>query len=199
MKKFRISIAALAAALFLATAPGVKAQSVTPTSPVSVSRAALNKVRLTLPANSPMDVAVMDQEGVVLFQESLRTRDGRGLLMNLANLPDGRYYITATNNDVWVSQGISKRNDQVSIDPQNTTEVVRPALVAYAKNKYEVAMPGANALSVAIYDRMNELVYTQSFGKGAVHRFDLSALPSGEYTFVYGPEQKQFTERVAIK
>ncbi len=199
MKKFRISVTALVAALFFAATPGVQAQAPTPVSPVSISRSGLSKVRLTLPANTPMDVAVMDQEGVILYQEAIRVRNSRGLLMNLNNLPDGRYYITATNNDVWMSQGISKRNDQVSIDAQNTTELVRPALVAYAKNKYEVAMPGADALSVAIYDRMNELVYTQSFKKSAVHRFDLTALPTGEYTFVYGPEQKQFTERVAIK
>ncbi|RYF66795.1 MAG: T9SS C-terminal target domain-containing protein [Cytophagaceae bacterium] len=168
--------------------------------PVQIIKSATKKIRLQTPVGATMDVAVIDQAGTVLYTGTLRAQDSRGTSLNLANLPDGRYYVTATNNGVWMSQGIAVRNDQVSVDAQNVTEVVRPTLVTYAKNKFEVAMPGVKSFNVAIYDRMNDLVFTKSFGSdGEVHRFDLSSLPSGDYTFVYGPDQKQFTERLEIK
>lgn len=191
----------LAVALTLTAAAGsAVAQTPVSNAPVKVVKSSVKKIRLQTPVGATMDVSVIDQTGTVLYSGQLRAKDSRGTSLNLASLPDGRYYVTATNNDVWMSQGIVVRNDQVSVDAQNVTEVVRPALVAYAKNKYEVVMPGVKSLTVAIYDRLNDLVFTKSFGSaGEVHRFDLSSLPLGDYTFVYGPEQKQFTERVAIK
>ncbi|MEZ0483696.1 T9SS C-terminal target domain-containing protein [Fibrella aquatica] len=200
MKQIRVTIAMLAVALTLTTAGSVVAQSSTVNGPVKVAKSAAKKVRLQTPVGATMDVAVIDQIGTVLYAGSFRAKDSRGTSLNLSNLPEGRYFITATNDDVWMSQGIMVNNDQVSVDAQNVTEVVRPALVSYAQNKYELVMPGVNSLTVAIYDRMNDLVFTKSFGSaGEVHRFDLSSLPSGDYTFVYGPSEKQFTERVAIK
>ncbi|HEX9956387.1 MAG TPA: T9SS C-terminal target domain-containing protein [Fibrella sp.] len=200
MKQIRVTIAMLAAVWTLTTAGSAVAQTPAPSVPVSVAKSAIKKIRLHTPVGATMDVSVIDQVGTLLYTGALRAKDARGTSLNLANLPDGHYYVTATNNDIWMSQGFTVRNDQVSIDAQNVTELVRPALVAYAKNKYEIVMPGVKTLTVAIYDRMNDLVFTKSFGSyGEVHRFDLSSLPSGDYTFVYGPEQKQFTERVAIK
>lgn len=200
MKQIRVSIAMLLIAGTLTTAGSAVAQTPAHKAPVSVIKSAVKKIRLQTPVGSTMDVSVIDQAGTILYSGVLRAKDSRGTSLNLANLPDGRYYVTTTNNDMWMSQGITLRNDQVSIDAQNVTELVRPALVAYAQNKYEVVMPGVKTLTVAIYDRMNDLVFTKSYGStGEVHRFDLSSLPTGDYTFVYGPEQKQFTERVAIK
>lgn len=200
MKQIRVTIAMLAAALTLTAAGSAAAQTPAQGAPVQIVKSAIKKIRLQTPAGATMDVSVIDQTGTVLYSGAVRAKDNRGTSLNLANLPDGRYYVTATNNDFWMSQGILVRNDQVTVDAQNVTEVVRPALVSYATNKYEVVMPGVKTLNVAIYDRMNELVFTKSFGSnGEAHRFDLSSLPTGEYTFVYGPEQKQFTEQVAIK
>jgi hypothetical protein len=63
-----------------------------------------------------------------------------------------------------------------------------------------VVLPVSNVeqSTVAIYDPQNVLVQTDSF-KGSVRRFDLSGLPDGAYTFVVGPDQKQFTARIAIQ
>jgi len=200
MKQIRLTIAMLAVAFTLTAAGSAVAQISTVAGPVKIAKSATKKVRIHTPVGTTLDISLIDQAGTLLYAGTVKAKDLRGTSVNLANLPDGRYYLTATNNDLWMSQGLTVRNDQVVVDAQNVTEVVRPALVAYAKNKYEVAMPGVQSLTVAIYDRMNDLVFTKSFGSdGEVHRFDLSSLPSGDYTFVYGPEQKQFTERVAIK
>ena len=200
MKTIRLTVAMLTAAWLLTTAEGAVAQLKQSDSPVTMAtyRSGGKRILLALPANATVDVAVIDEQGTVLHQSTVQANDRRGVVLNMQNLPDGHYYLTATNNDFWVSQGVTVRRDQVSIDTRNVTELVRPVVTAYAKNKFEVAMPGVNKLTVSIYDRTNDLVYTHSFGAGNRHRFDLSSLPSGQYTFVYGPDQKQFTERVAI-
>ena len=190
----------LAAAWLLTTAEAAVAQHQNPDSPVTIAayKSGGKRIRLATPINTPVDVAVMDEQGTLLHQSTIRASDQRGILLNLKNLPDGKYYVTATNNDFWMSQGVTVNNDQVLVNARNVTELIRPVVTAYAKNKFEVAMPGVEKLTVSIYNPTNDLVYTQSFGSGNRHRFDLSSLPNGQYTFVYGPEQKQFTERIAI-
>lgn len=200
MKTIRLTVAMLTAAWLLTTAEAAVAQHTNPDAPVTITalKSADKRLRVMLPANATVEVAVMDEQGTLLHQSTVQTTDKRAVLLNVKNLPDGRYFLTATNNDFWVSQAISVVNSQVRVDARNVTELVRPVVLAYAKNKFEVAMPGVEKMTVSIYDRTNDLVYTQSFGTGNRHRFDLSSLPEGQYTFVYGPEQKQFTERVAI-
>jgi hypothetical protein len=199
MKTIRLTIATLLAAWTLSTASVAVAQRTDSPKSAIVLKSGAKKVRLTTPTNVPVDVAVVDDAGTLLYQGTVRFRDSRGVSLNLQNLPDGHYYVTATNDAFWMSQGLTVRNELVSVDAQNVTELVKPALTAYAQNKYELVMPGVKDLSVAIYDRLNELVYTKSFETGDTHRFDLSSLPTGSYTFIYGPAQKQFTEQVAIK
>lgn len=202
MKRICLSIATLAAAWSLSIASPATAQSLATASDVAavkVTKADAKKVRLYSPVGTPVEVAILDLTGTVLYQGTLSARDARGTSLNLMNLPDGRYYVTVTNDSFWMSQGLTVRRDLVSVDAQNVTELIKPALTAYAKNKYEIVMPGVRDLTVSIYDRLNDLIFTKSFDKGEVHRFDLSSLPTGSYTFVYGPAQKQFTERVAIK
>ncbi|CCH00450.1 hypothetical protein FAES_2441 [Fibrella aestuarina BUZ 2] len=199
MNHVRLTIATLLAAWTLGTAEMAVAQTADKPSTVNVLKSGVKKVRLFSPVNTPVDVAVIDLTGNLLYQGTLRSLDKRGALLNLVNLPDGRYFVTATNDGFWMSQGLTIRNDVVSVDAQNMTELTKPVLNTYAQNKYELVTPGVKELTVSIYDRMNDLVFSKSFGQGTTHRFDLSSLPAGDYTFVYGPSQKQFTERVAIK
>jgi hypothetical protein len=199
MKIIRLTAATLLAAWTLSTASNAVAQLIDVPKSVSVLKSGAKKVRLISPVNAPVDVLVADDAGTLLYQGTIESRDQRGVSLNLVNLPDGHYYITATNNTFWMSQGITVRRDVVNVDAQNVTELVKPELVAYAQNKYKLVMPGVKDLSVTIYDRLNELVFTKSFVSDNAHRFDLSSLPAGSYTFVYGPAQKQFSEQVAIK
>ncbi|MBO0934819.1 T9SS C-terminal target domain-containing protein [Fibrella aquatilis] len=200
MKTIRITIALLATAWLLTTAEAAVAQHQNLESPVTVAafKSGGKRIRLATPINSAVDVAIMDEQGTLLHQSTIRATDKRGILLNLKNLPNGRYFVTATNNDFWVSQGVTVNNEQVLVNTRNVTELIRPVVTAYAKNKFEVAMPGVEKMTISIYNPTNDLVYTQSFGAGNRHRFDLSSLPGGQYTFVYGPEQKQFIERIAI-
>jgi len=197
MKRIQLTMAALMVAAGLVSTGGAYAQTNDGVSRVTIRKSDSKKVRLYTPGSVQM--AIIDNNGTTLYKGDIRPNAGQGTSVNLANLPDGHYYLTATNNDFWVSQGLTIRNNQVSVDAQNATALVKPTLIPYGKNKFEIAMPGTKIVNVALYDRLNELVFSETYEKGAVHRFDLNRLPEGNYTFVVGPDYKQFTERVMVK
>lgn len=190
-------MAALMVAAGLVSTGGVYGQTSDGVSRVNVQKSDSKKVRLYTPAG--VDMAILDANGTTLYKGEVQAHAQKGTSINLANLPDGHYYLTATNNDFWLSQGLTIRNDQVSVDAQDASALVKPTLVPYGKNKFEIAMPGAKTVNIALYDRVNALVFSETYDKGEIHRFDLNRLPEGDYTFVVGPDFKQFTERIAVQ
>jgi len=197
MKRIQLTMAALMVAAGLVSTGGAFGQTSDGVSRVNVQKSDSKKVRLYTP--SGVEMAIIDADGTTLYKGDVRARAGQGTSINLANLPDGHYFLTATNNDFWLSQGLTIRNDQVSVDVQNASALVKPTLVPYGKNKFEIAMPGTKMVNIALYDRINTLVFSETYEKGEAHRFDLNRLPEGDYTFVVGPDFKQFTERIAVQ
>ena len=208
MKQFRLSIAALLFTMSLAGTAAV-AQRVANANDgsgergVKVLKSENKKVRLYTPAaesptGTPVEVAIIDADGNVLYRST--NRQQKALSFNLANLPDGQYYLTASNNAWWMSQGLTIRGNVLNVDARSMQRVAQPTLTAYEPNKIEVSLPATNLsrASVAIYDAQRVPVYADTF-PGPVGRFDLSALPDGTYTFVVGPDQKQFSSRVNIR
>lgn len=197
MKRIQLTMAALLVAAGLVGTGGAYAQTNDPTKVISVRKSDSKKIRLY--TQSPVELAVVDADGTILYKGDVNGKTGQVTALNLRNLPDGRYFLTATNNDFWVSQGLTIRNDQVSVDASNAATLVKPTLTAYGKNKFEVTMPGARNINVTIYDRFNALVFNELYQNGEKHRFDLSRLPEGDYTILVGPEFKQFSERIMVQ
>lgn len=201
MKRFRLSVAVLLTAWSLIGTEGAFAQQNTEVSKVKVVKSETKKVRLYTPVGLPVSVALIDADGNILFQDNVKAKDARGLSFNMNTLPDGQYFLTTTNDAFWLSQPMTVRGNKLTIDAQTVSQLEKPTLVAYDKNKFEVKLPASNVRSVevAIYDQQNVLVYADDIAGTKSHRFDLSTLPSGDYTFVVGPVQKKFAERIAIK
>lgn len=200
MKKFRLSIAVLLSVWSLAGLGVAKADNGSGMGGVKVEKSASKKVRVYTKPGTSVDVALIDADGNVLYRGVIAKNEQHATSFNLHNLPDGQYYLTAGNSAWWMSQGLTIKANSVNVDERNVQQVAKPTLTVYEKNKIEVVLPVSNVdhSSVAIYDPQNVLVQTDSF-KGSVRRFDLSGLPSGAYTFVVGPDQKQFTTRVDIQ
>ncbi|GAB3566822.1 hypothetical protein GCM10027578_16450 [Spirosoma luteolum] len=148
----------------------------------------------------PVDVAIIDADGNVLYQGAIAKGKARSTSFDLNSLPDGQYTMTAGNSNWWMSQPINIQNNALVVNGTNAMQLVHPTVTAYEKGKVEVVMPATNVTdaSVSIYDMQNVLVHNGTL-QGSVGRFDLSALPSGAYTFVVGPNQKQFTTRVDVR
>ncbi|GAB4017488.1 hypothetical protein GCM10028808_48980 [Spirosoma migulaei] len=167
---------------------------------VKVEKSEQKKVRVYTKPGTPVDLALIDAEGNVLYRGVISKNNQKATSFNLNNLPDGQYFLTAGSNAWWMSQGITIKANSVAIDERNLQQVAEPTLTAYEKNKIEVVLPSKNVeeSTVAIYDTQNVLVQVDTF-KGSTRRFDLSGLPSGAYTFVVGPNQKQFATRIDIQ
>ncbi|WP_018621684.1 T9SS type A sorting domain-containing protein [Spirosoma luteum] len=200
MKKIRLSIAVLLSVWSLAGLGVAKADNGSGMGGVKVEKSASKKVRVYTKPGTSVDLALIDANGNVLYRGVIAKNEQLVTSLNLNNLPDGQYYLTAGNNAWWMSQGLTIKANSVNVDERNIQQVAKPTLTAYEKDKVEVVLPVNNVdeSTVAIYDPQNVLVQTDSF-KGSVRRFDLSSLPAGAYTFVVGPDQKQFTTRIAIQ
>ncbi|RYC69536.1 T9SS type A sorting domain-containing protein [Spirosoma sordidisoli] len=200
MKQFRLSIAVLLSVWSLAGMGGAKADTGSGVSGVKVVKSESKKVRLYTQASLPVDVAIIDADGNVLYRGETKGQKQAMTSFNLNSLPDGQYYITAGNNAWWMSQALTIKGNSLTIDERNLQQLTQPTLTAYEKNKIEVSLPATNVdhANVVIYDAQSNPVYTDTF-KGSVRRFDLSSLPAGSYTFVVGPDQKQFTSRIDVR
>jgi hypothetical protein len=200
MKQFRLSIAVLLSVWSLAGTGVANADNGAGANGVKVEKSEQKKVRIYTQPGASVDVALIDADGNVLYRGIISKNAKKATSFNLNSLPDGQYYLTAGNNSWWMSQGISIKANAINVDERNLQQLTQPTLTAYEKNKIEVNLPTKNIeeSNVAIYDAQNVLVQTDSF-KGSTRRFDLSSLPDGAYTFVVGPNQKQFTTRVDIR
>lgn len=201
MKKVRLSIAMLFAAWSLAGTGGAFADNGTIASKVKVVKFESKKVRLYTPVNTPVSVAMIDADGNVLYQGQVAAKDLRGMSFNMKSLPNGQYFITATNDTFWLSQSLTVRGTELVINEQSVSQLDKPTLTPYAKNKFEVTLPATNVqtVGVAIYNQENDLVFANEMNPSNQTRFDLNTLPAGDYTFVVGPEQKKFAERIQIR
>lgn len=196
MKKVRLSIAVLLSIWSLA----VNADNGSVVSGVNVEKSEQKKVRLYTQTAEPVEVAIIDADGNLLYQGNVAKGQKGTTSFNLNGLPDGQYYLTATNNTYWMSQVLTIRGNVVTVDERSQKQILQPTVSSYEKNKFEVVLPAKNvdAANIAIYDSQNVLVQAGAL-KGTAGRFDLSSLPEGTYTFVVGPDQKQFFSKVEIK
>jgi hypothetical protein len=158
------------------------------------------KFRLSLPVPTA-EVALIDAEGTVLYQGVLKPNGQKPTAFNVNTLPDGQYYLTATNDEFWFSQGLTISNNRLTVNAQTMQEVARPTLTAYDRNKFELTLPARNvsAVNVAIYNGNDELVFSDNFRNSPARRFNLDGLPVGDYTVLVGPDQKRFAQRIAIR
>ncbi|MVM37369.1 T9SS C-terminal target domain-containing protein [Spirosoma sp. HMF3257] len=200
MKKIRLSIAVLLSVWSLAGTGVAKADNGSGMGGVKVEKSEQKKVRVYTKPGTPVDLALIDADGNVLYRGVVTKNNQKATSFNLNSLPDGQYFLTAGNNAWWMSQSLTIKGNSVSVDERNVQQVAEPTLTVYEKNKIEVVLPSKNVeeSTVAIYDTQNVLVQVDSF-KGSTRRFDLSGLPTGAYTFVVGPNQKQFTTRIDIQ
>ncbi len=191
----------LFAAWSLASTGGAFADNGTVASKVKVIKSENKKVRLYTPINTPVTVAIIDADGNLLYQGDVKAKDLRGMAFDMKTLPDGQYFLTATNDTFWLSQGLTVRGAELTVNEKLVSQLEKPTLTPYAKNKFEVTLPNANvrAVNVAIYNQQNDLVFADEIKSADTRRFDLNTLPAGDYTFIVGPEQKKFAQHVQIQ
>jgi len=148
---------------------------------------------------SAVQVALIDVDGTVLFAGNVIDRNQKGVPFDVKSLPDGRYFLTTSTNTWWSSQEINIRGNVLSIDESKLSQIARPTVTSYAKNKLQVTIPTVNvaSMNVAIYNQNDELVFAEEVA-GNISRLDLNGLPEGAYTLTVGSEVKRFAEQISV-
>ncbi len=171
---------------------------------VKVVKSERKKFRLYIPSTLPLggsqvQVALIDLDGNVLHQGTAIDRYQQGISYDLNSLPDGQYFLTVTNDAWWTSQPFEIEGNTLSVNEKRITQLIRPTVSSYAKNKIQLTVQSTNVpeMTMALYDKNNEIVFTESVS-GTVNRYNLSGLPAGNYTMTVGSPAKKFSEQIVI-
>lgn len=205
MKTIQLSAAALIAAFTLATATTASAFDGAIMGKVTVVKSESKKFQLHIPktmtqGSGAVQVSLIDTDGTTLFSGTVIDRTQKGVPFDVASLPDGKYFLTTSTNTWWSSQELNIRDNALSIDDTKLTQIARPTISTYAKNKLQVTIPTVNVEStnVAIYNQNDELVFVEEVA-GNVSRLDLNGLPQGAYTLTVGSDVKRFAEQIKVE
>ncbi|OIN57599.1 hypothetical protein [Arsenicibacter rosenii] len=204
MKTIRLSVTSLLLMGSLVSMGGALTGKNPEVRTVKVVKSERKKFRLYIPSTLPLggsqvQVSLTDADGNVLHQGTAIDRYQQGISYDLNSLPDGQYFLAVTNDAWWTSQPFEINGNTLSVDDKRVTQVMRPVVSSYAKNKVQLTVQSTNVpeMTVALYDKNNELVFAEHMS-GVVKRYDLSTLPAGRYTMSVGSPAKKFSELIDI-
>jgi predicted secreted protein len=130
-------------------------------------------------ATSKVKLSIYDQNGSVIFSETLASTGGFIRPLNFNGLPSGEYTVELTNE-------AGKKVEKLNYFPQiSTVKNIHIAKVG-GENKYLIAVAndGAQTINVKVYDNANSVVYNESkeINGNFAQVYDVKDLKSG-YTF----------------
>lgn len=133
-----------------------------------------------------MEVSLVNAAGQVIFREMVRS-DRYAKAFNLQDLEEGDYTVIVAARDREVRQPFTLLGQTVSMDERRRMELLLPQ-IRLQENAVDLNLsnPQVGQVRVSIIDRGGDLVFEDAIGP-VVHvqrRYNLSKLPSGDYTFV---------------
>lgn len=157
------------------------------------------EVKVNQPNVGKLDVELKDKDGVVLYAGVIKGGENITTQFNLNALPNGEYLLNCSNAGFWSLQHLSIKNGSIEINEQSYQEAMTPKVEVFAANRFEVITANKNIadMAVAIVDNFGETVYSDYLSAG--NKFNLSHLPTGEYTFELTVANKTFKQFVKVK
>lgn len=200
MKKNTVLSTVLAAMMF-ATAGNASAETHLLTKDVKLVKRDTKKVEVKInqPNVGELDIKLKDNEGVTVYEGSIKGGENVSTQFNLNALPNGEYVLNCSNDGFWSSQHLSIKNGSVEINENSYQESLTPKIEVIGLNRFEVTPVTKNVadMAVAITDNTGELVYEGYLSSGS--RFNLGHLPTGEYAFEFTVADKSFKQYVKVK
>ena len=151
---------------------------------VNLNHSSIFKVIYKAAEKSNVKLSILDNKGVLIFQETMRQTDGFVRPYNFVNIGAGEYVIE-------LESGNSKRAEKIIYSTgkiERTGKVVNINKLAGQENKYVVAlsMPAQDIVTINIFDEAHELIHSET------HRVH------GEFGQVYNLKKlKSFTIEIS--
>ena len=127
---------------------------------VNLNHSSIFKVIYKAAEKSNVKLSILDNKGVLIFQETMRQTDGFVRPYNFANIGAGEYVIE-------LESGNSKRAEKIIYSTgkiERTGKVVNINKLAGQENKYVVAlsMPAQDIVTINIFDEAHELIHSET-------------------------------------
>lgn len=200
MKK-NTMLSTVLAAMMLATAGNAMAETHLLTKDVKLVKRDTKKVEVKInqPIVGKLDVQLTDNEGVVVYEGTLKGEEKVSTQLNLNALPNGEYALNCSNDNFWSSQRLTIKDGNLEINENSYQEALTPKIEAFAVNRFEVTTSNKNLadLGVTITNNKGEVIYEGYLSSG--NRFNLSHLQTGEYAFEFTVANKSFKQFVKVK
>lgn len=143
---------------------------------------------------SSIIVKIRQVDGTIILEETVKTGNLRKY--NLKNLPAGDYILELSDKFRITEQSFMIKQEAVQL-AANVSTTYKP-VIAHKNNSVDVNLmtQGKNAY-VSIFDTKGETLFEEKCESTSVHRrYDISRLPSGEYTVIVQVGDRTFTEKV---
>ena len=159
-------------------------------------------VHLEVPVKCTAYIRIEDTEGMMLLNERFRNVTSLSKKINLANLPEGTYFVEVEDRIKTQAFTISMTDGELSIERRPEKDYFKPLFVQ--KGKYVdmcmLLLPDKYA-TVCIFSNdgkmlLQEVVHNQA---SVEKRFNVSNMERGTYHFVVSAAGKTITQAVNIR
>ncbi|WP_373058896.1 T9SS type A sorting domain-containing protein [Zunongwangia sp. H14] len=143
-------------------------------------------------------LSLQDEQGKVLFKDGLMEDGSYTKSLNLADAPQGVYYLQFENKYHIYTKVITKNEEGIHVEEKTSEITFKPTFkIEDKKVRFSLANPSEGVARVKIYNALGELVATTE-GKGTVvtKTIDFKKVPNGEYTIEIDTKNNHFIKTV---
>lgn len=151
---------------------------------------------------SDLTIRIFDGEGLNLHNEKVKVNKAFSKSYDLSNMPNGIYEVEIEDNISLRKYFVITTSDTIEIMENGEQKIFKPIIVLEEYLlKLNLLNLGRGDVELHLSNALGEEVYTENIQNTiAIHKgFDLSKLPSGEYSIEIRVDDKYFYDEVNLK
>lgn len=142
-----------------------------------------------------------DRKGEILYKDSCVNGDSYKRHINLAEIPEGTYFLKFDKDDSILTSEIVKTKSGINIDKSSSTIVFKPVFKVNGKMvNFLLSNPTEGKVRLRVYDVKGVLVGKAEEKEGYVFKrtLDFSSMPAGDYTISLTVGENNFVKVLSI-
>lgn len=157
-----------------------------------------------------MKVRIYNESGKLLYTRVLRRKGNSRIGYDISKLPEGNYTFELYNKrDLLCSKAFVKQETNANVETNLELDLAKYRQVEITNKSndmvhleyIDILGEGKRKIGVRIYEESGELIYSKNLVKNGDVKldFDISKLPTGNYTFELLKNRKSVYEQVIVK